>query len=267
MPRSLQRQMRLTCRGAFSQHDALDAVIANDAAPERVVQVQYEALLRQAALRSQHSHCELPVLRSGTRRNLQLALQPRGRVVPRVQSIAFARARDVEQQHALAGGGRRQQLVEAGDEPARGARHLPFEAAEEGLAGIQVGLLYDGRAQGVPRVSPQGGQLLDMCADGSLRLRRRGGQRYTTDEVVSREGQQQGLRRKGVQRRGGVEDFLPILAVLAHIGCDAQALTQTGNADPCRKMVNGRRRKDREAHRRQAGTACGLCRRQRLVEQ
>ncbi len=56
-----------------------------------------------------------------------------------------------------------------------------------------------------------------------------------------------GARREGVQRRAGVEDFLPVLPVRAAVDIDPQTASQGSHADSRHQVVERR-----GAHQRQA---------------
>src|SRR5579862_4297200 len=104
--------MRFADGAALAEHDALDPVIANDAAPKRIVEIEDEALLRQPALRGENSAEEVAVERCHFRRNFHLRLEPARWIEPRGDTVALAGAGDIEEQHALFGGGFGEPVVE-----------------------------------------------------------------------------------------------------------------------------------------------------------
>src|SRR6185437_13502607 len=79
---ALNGEMRLAERATLAQHDALDSIIAQHAAPQRVVEIEDKAFLRKTALRGNDSSDQLARERRRRRRDLELALQPAHGVKP-----------------------------------------------------------------------------------------------------------------------------------------------------------------------------------------
>ena len=139
--------MRLADAAALADDDAGEAVVADHAAPEGVVEVEHEALPRPAAGGGEEPRHELAVERPRLRGDLHLGLQPAARVVPGVEPVAGGGAGEVEEEHALGGGGVGERGVEAPDEPRGRARHAGVEPAEERRLEVEEGLLDDEGAE------------------------------------------------------------------------------------------------------------------------
>src|SRR5882672_5442503 len=127
----LQGQMRLAEGATLAEHDAVNAVIAEDAAPKRVVEVENQAFARPPEHGADQTREQAPVARCGCRRDLQLALQPMPRIEPCVEPIPRACRRNVQQELAMGGGGIGDAVVQARDQPRRRARYETLVVAEQ----------------------------------------------------------------------------------------------------------------------------------------
>src|SRR5690348_17308728 len=160
--------MRLAARAALAEHQPFDALLADRPAPERVVEVEHQALLRETAPGRDDAHQHVAIERGRRRRDLVFALQPARAIEPRLDAVARPRARDVEEKHRLLAGRRANALVETLDPPRRRSRNEEIVAAEDGLAGVDEILLDDGGAAGLPRAAPEIAQLGDFFGRGRL---------------------------------------------------------------------------------------------------
>ena len=73
---------------ALSQHDAVEAVVADHAAPQRVVEIEHKALARFAGLRGQHPDDEIAVNRRRGRANVLLCPMPEHGIMPFGEAVA-----------------------------------------------------------------------------------------------------------------------------------------------------------------------------------
>ena len=139
----LQGEMGFARRASLAEHDAVEPVVADHAAPQRVVEIEHQTFLRQAPLRGEDAGGEIAIRRRGLRRDFQLALKPAPDVEPGVDSVPLAGARDIEQERPVLSRGLSEPIVEPGDDRARRARNHPLIAAEQRLAHVEEGLLND----------------------------------------------------------------------------------------------------------------------------
>src|SRR5271169_5424362 len=80
----LQGEMRFPGGAAFAQNDAVEPVVADHAAPKRVVEIEHQTLLRQAPLGGKNAGGKVAVEGRGLRRNFQLAVKPTPDIEPGV---------------------------------------------------------------------------------------------------------------------------------------------------------------------------------------
>ena len=83
---ALQRDMRFAYGAVLTKGYAVEAVIADDAAPQSVVEIQYQAFARLATRRAQEPANVVGIKRGRIKRRRQLSLVPSARVVPAIQS-------------------------------------------------------------------------------------------------------------------------------------------------------------------------------------
>ena len=83
----LERDEGFAGGAALAEHDAFETVIADDAAPQRVVEIEHQALRRAALLGGKQPADEIAVERRGRRRHLLLGAMPEHRIVPAVQPV------------------------------------------------------------------------------------------------------------------------------------------------------------------------------------
>ena len=115
----LKGEMRFAGGAALAQNDAVEPVVADHAAPQRVVEIEHQTFLRQAPLSREDAGGEIAVEGRGLRRDFELALKPAPDVEPGVDAVALARARDIENKHAVARRRLAQLVVEPGDDRRR----------------------------------------------------------------------------------------------------------------------------------------------------
>ena len=237
-------------------HDAGEPVVADDAAPEGVVEVEHQALLRLAAGGGDEPCHQLAVHRPRLRRDLHLRLQPAHRIVPGIEPVARGDAGEVEEEHPLGGGGIGERGVQAPDQPCRRPGHAGIEPAEERRLEIEEGLLDDESAEtaGAGPERPEVGQ-----GGGDARIRRlgRGGERHGAEEVAGGEGEQHRVGAEG-REAARIEELLAVLPVAAGVGGDAQAAAQAADPDPGQQMIDGSAGEQRQPYGLENGPGSGL---------
>src|SRR5262245_26180002 len=92
---ALEGEMRLTRRITFSKDYPFEAVVADDASPQGVIEVEYETFLGESASGSNDSGQQLAVHRRHLRRDLDLCLKPARDVEPGVDAISLGDSREV----------------------------------------------------------------------------------------------------------------------------------------------------------------------------
>ena len=93
----LQGEMGFAGRASLAEHDAVEPVVADHAAPQRIVEIEHQTFLRQAPLRGEDARGEIAVRGRRLRGDFELALKPAPDVEPGVNPIPLAGARDIEQ--------------------------------------------------------------------------------------------------------------------------------------------------------------------------
>ena len=234
----LERDKRLAQRAALAEHDAVQAVVADDAAPERVVEVEHQAFERAPLLGREPAADQIAIQRRGGRSDLLLRAVPQPRIVP-------ARRCRLEPPGRRAPGDRRPSAsaivahaaIQPGDERGARARQAMFIVAEQRQVHRQRGLLNDRTAESrrAPAARCRGSSAcISASAASAPAASSRGGD--PGGQMVGVERQQHRVRPERVQRRGWVGQFLPILAVIAFVGVDPDVAAQAGDADRRQQM-------------------------------
>ncbi len=166
--RLLHGEMRLAGRVALPDHDAFEPVIADDAAPQRVVEIEDEAAAALAAQRRDDAADMIGVERQEDRRERQLRHVPQGRIVPALEPHRLRQRGDVEHEVGRARDARGDAAVDAVDEVPQRARQAEIEAAELGLERARNGL-EDGNRPGI-LVQPGADRVEMLQAGGDRRL-------------------------------------------------------------------------------------------------
>ena len=196
----LQGEMGFACRAAFAQHDAVNPVVADHAAPQRVVEIEHQTFLRQAPQGGENAGGEVAVEGRRLRRDFQLALKPAPDVEPGVDPVPLARARDIQNEHAVARRGLAHLVVQPGDDRRRRPGNHAIIAAEQRLAHVDEGLLNDCGAANLARLAPQRPQFGDESPDRAIDFGRARGQRDAGDRFPRAEREQHRLGREPMQR-------------------------------------------------------------------
>ena len=183
---TLQGEMGFAGRASLAEHDAVEPIVPDHAAPQRVVEIEHQTLLRQAALSGEDAGGEVAVERRRLRRDFQLALKPAPDVEPGVDSVPLAGARDIEKEHAVLRRGLAQPIVEPGDDRRRRPRNHPIIAAEQGLAHVDEGLLNDRSAANLARLAPERAQFGDESPDRAVDFGRGRGERERRRSLPAR---------------------------------------------------------------------------------
>ena len=262
----LQCEMGFPGGASLPQHDAVEPVVPNHAAPQRVVEIEHQTFLRQAPQGGEDAGGEIAIKRRRLRRDFQLALKPAPDVEPGVDPVPLAGARNIEQERPILSRGLNEPIVEPGHDRARHSRNHPVIAAEQRLAHVHEGLLNNRGAANLARSAPQRAQFADKSADGVVDLGRCGGKGYARDRLSRGEREQHRLRFEPMQRRSGIEKLLPVLPVGSAMNLDQQSPPQAGDPDGRRQMINGRRREDREPDGSEAGRFLQIQPRQGAIE-
>src|SRR5271155_281497 len=95
------------------------------------------------------------------RSDFQLALKPAPCIEPRVNSVTFAGARDIEKQYAIPRRSLTQSIVEPCHDPRRRPGNDGIIAAEQRFSYVDKGLLNDHCVADLARLSPKRSQLAD----------------------------------------------------------------------------------------------------------
>ena len=93
---ALYAEMGLARGAALAEHDALHAVVTQHAAPQRVVEIEHETLLRHAALSAHDPRHIVAVERRDLRGDFLLRLEHARGIEPLVEAVATTRARNIE---------------------------------------------------------------------------------------------------------------------------------------------------------------------------
>ena len=209
----LQSEMSLAGGAAFAQDDAVEPVIADHAAPQRVVEVEHQTFLRQTSLGGENAGGKIAVEGRRLRRDFQFPLKPASDIEPGVDAVALTCPRDIEKEHAVLRRGLAGSSVEPCDNRRRRAGNQPVIAAEKGLGHVHERLLDDRRAADIARLAPQGSQFRDEPPDRALDF---GGRRVKPDagdRLAGAEREQHRLRLKSMQGRRRIQEVLTVLPV------------------------------------------------------
>src|SRR6516162_7355412 len=157
--------MRLAGSTSLAKDDALEPIVADDAAPQSIVEIEDETFLREPAHGGEKTGHQIAVDRGGLRRDFQLALKPAASVEPRVNSVSFAGARHIEKQHAVLRCSLAQTVVEPRDDARRRRRNKAVVAAEHWFSNVQKGLLNDRPGGDLASLLPKRSQLVGQSSD------------------------------------------------------------------------------------------------------
>ena len=115
----LHSQERLAQCRALPYDDAFQPVVADHAAPERVVQVEHQAFSRAALQRGQQAPDQIAIDRAGHRTDLLLGAMPEHRVMPLRDAMLAGRFVYGQKMHAGRVGVGAEGGVEPGDQAGR----------------------------------------------------------------------------------------------------------------------------------------------------
>ncbi len=144
--KTLQRKVCLAGGAPLAQDDALQAIIADHSAPQRVVEVQHQALARMAAQGGEDPCHVFAIGRDRRGCDQHPGLQPASRIEPDMQSVPHHGTLEIEQGHAFPAGDFDQLLVQTPDQPPRRSRDGRVEMSEQGSFRVEEGLLDDAGA-------------------------------------------------------------------------------------------------------------------------
>src|SRR5277367_401128 len=113
---TLQHEMGFALRAAGAEHDAVHTIVADDSAPQGVVEIAHQALPGSSALRRYDAGEELSVQRPGLESDFLLRLQPAPDVEPGLDAVALHLGSDVEQRYPVLLRRLGNQIVQAGNE-------------------------------------------------------------------------------------------------------------------------------------------------------
>ncbi len=127
----LEGEVCLAAGAALADDDALQPVVANDATPERIVEVENQAFGRAALVGGEQAGEQIAVERGGSRGDLLLGVVPEGGVVPGGEPVAGDAI--VQRQEIDAGfvGHLPKQRVQLGDEGGARARQPVLVRSEQ----------------------------------------------------------------------------------------------------------------------------------------
>ena len=235
----LQGEEGLAERAALAEHDAVHAVIADDAAPERVVEIEHQAFERTALAGGGDAGDELAVHGRGGEGDFLFGAVPEAGIVPGAQPIAGGAVVEREKVDSGGIGERTQRSVQAADEGGAGTRQAVLVGAEERRVNGQGGLLDHRTFEGFTGHFPAMGEVFGGLLEGGIGIL--GGQAGMDagGEVGRVERQQDKAGLKGVQRGGRVGEFLPVLAVIVLVCVDPDAAAQAADADGREQVGEG----------------------------
>jgi hypothetical protein len=130
---------------SLAYHDAFQPIVANDAAPERIVKVKDQAAPAEAAKRGDEATKVVGVERDEVAREWQLRQVPQGGIVPVREPNSFGQAGDVKKDILVAGNAIGDGAVEGVDDAAPGTRKHEVETTEVCFSGPRDGLQYTER--------------------------------------------------------------------------------------------------------------------------
>ena len=232
---------------ALADGDAVHAVIADDAAPERVVEIEHQAFIGAALVGGDQARDEFAVAGREGGGDFLLGAMPEGGIVPGVQPVAGRGGVEGDEIDAVGIGQRSQRLVEAGDEAAAGAGEAVLVAAEQSWKDIQRSLLKDGAGERIARQGPAFLDQIEHILQGGVGVLLGEGGVEALGQVIRVEREQDRGRFERVQCRGGVEQFLQILTVIVLVGGNRDVAAQAGDADSGVQMGQGGGAQDGEA--------------------
>ena len=125
--------------------------------------------------------------------------------MPGVEPVAGGDAGEVEEEHALGGGGVGERGVQALDEPRRRPGHACVEPAEQRRLEIEEGLLDDEGPGPIPESAGAGPERPEVGhggRDGRIRRLGRGGERHRAEEVAGSQREEHRVGRKAARPPG-----------------------------------------------------------------
>ena len=155
--------------GAAAEHDAVDPVVADDPAPERVVEVEHDRPSRQAEPRRQHGGGVARHDRQALGREGHLGQIPAAVVEPDVGAHAAGEERQVDVAHVLGGGLAGEVAVDAGDDAPPRAVEAEGVMAERVAAGRREAHLQDHRRRPAAHRRPDARPARHLSVGVSLR--------------------------------------------------------------------------------------------------
>ena len=248
---ALQLEVGLADGAALAQDQSFDAHVADHAAPQRIVEIEYRALARPAALRRDDTCRQFAEAPGRLRGNLHLALQPARGVEPGVEAIARAGPGDIQQRDAVLARRLGQQLVQPVHQPRRRGNGHAVETAENGLEYIEVGLLQDDRTETAPRSLPQAAQLLHLDLEQLLDLLGIGIRRHRSDHAAGAQREHDDLRREVAQRIRRLHQLMPILPEATGKHVEVETVPHPGHPQAGHKVRRRGGRQQGHAHTRQ----------------
>lgn len=250
--------MRLADRVAFGNADVVEAVVANHAAPHRVVEVEDQAAAALAAPRRDHAAHVVGVERQRLVAERQLGEIPHGRVVPGCKADRLGNAGDVEQQVRRPIEAIGDAPVEALAERAPGARRAVVKTAKQGLGRARERLHDAHRAAVLANAAHHEIDMLGRLLDHLRAGRFVAGHRLQRQRAMI-EREQHDLGPRAVERRIGRERVLHHLVVAGAYAVQREAVTRGARHQRRAQRVAGgvADEPERERHERlETASAC-----------
>ena len=193
-------------RTALAEHKALNAVVADHAAPQRVVEIEHEAFLAATEPGGDEARDLLAVHLGGAGMNFLLGVQPKAGVVPVGETFDGAEAVERDQVDTFFDGGGAKALVDRSDNGGGRGRKAVFIIAEQTGEDRKHGLLQYLTLEAGLGLAPAGAHEVHCAFGGGCGA---GG------EMARVEGEEDDLGVEGVEHRGVIHQLLAVGGVVA----------------------------------------------------
>ena len=235
---------------ALPEDDALDAVVADDAAPHRIVEIEDQASPALAAERADEPRAVLGVERKILAVEREFSEIPLLGRMPIAQSHGFGQTGDVEEDVLTAANALDQRGVECVHERTRRSGYAAVETSEQRLRRRRQ-RLYDAerlpvRAETVPKASKESERRVHAAERNAL-VSRIGAERKSA--IIERE--EHGIRLPTIDARIGVERFLRGLSEIRRHTLERDAVTRRAPDEQRYEIVERPISHDGELERRQ----------------
>ena len=237
---ALEGRIGLARGAALSQDKSFDAVVAHDAAPERVIEIEDQAFTREPARGRDNPSHEIAVKRRNKGPDSLFRLMPVNRIAPRGAPGPCRLTVHVDQENA---GGRcrvGESLIETVDQRRGRARNGRFVASKERKSRVEDRLLEDDGAKPLTRAPPQNAQRFDLCVDCRVGLFPRRPHRHRRQRGSFIENEKREIGPASVEEGVAAENHLAELTIRRNLNIENEAAVERGDADRRDQMLDGR---------------------------